>query len=132
MITKNNMIPKFTPEQKIENLKLAIKALRENPIKAKHKMSDEFGGRCCLCVIAHVAEDICGVKRNTFCDFLTPNVNLNEIFPFNNHFIRIGDNILLKGEYASNWNDGSNVEEKTHAEIADMIEEEFLVKTTIS
>jgi len=125
MITKNNMIPTFTPDQKIENLKLAIKALRENPIKAKHKMTDELGGRCCLCVIAHVAEDICGVKRNTFCDFLTPNINLNKIFPFDN--VNVGDNIFLQGEYASNWNDGCNVKEKTHAEIADMIEEEFMI-----
>jgi hypothetical protein len=123
-----NMItmPEFTEEQKKDNLRLAIKALRENPKKAKNLMMDDEGGRCCLCVMAHVAEDICGAERNSFCGSKTPKIDLNKFFYVNNVTFS-GDNFLLKTQYASVWNDGSNgIKEKSHAEIADMIEKEYL------
>jgi hypothetical protein len=115
---------KFTEEQKKDNLRKAVKALRENPKKAKNLMMDENGGRCCLCVMAHVAEDICGEERNSFCSWKTPNIDLDQVFALPDG---CGDNFLLDGQWAAVWNDGANgMEEKSHAEIADMIEKEYL------
>lgn len=118
-------IPKFTEEQKKDNLRLAIKALRENPKKAKEQMMDLVGGRCCLCVMAHVAEDICGAERNSFCGSKNPKIDLSKFF-YVKHVTFSGDNFLLGNLYASEWNDGFYAEEKSHAEIADMIEKEYL------
>jgi hypothetical protein len=121
-----NIPQQFTEEQKKDNLRLAVKALRENPKKAKGQMIDDDGGRCCLCVMAHVAEDICGVERNDFCGTHLPKINLGEVFALFKDKYGIRDNIVLQDEYASVWNDGERVEEKTHAEIADMIEAQYL------
>jgi hypothetical protein len=118
-------IPKFTEEQKKDNLRKAVQALRENPKKAHGQMMNAVGGRCCLCVMAHVAEDICGAERNSFCGDETPNIDLREVFNVK-YCTPTGDNFELSGEYAAVWNDGFNVEEKSHAEIADMIEKEYL------
>ena len=134
IITINIMItiPKFTEEQKKDNLRLAVKALRENPKKATRQMMDDDGGRCCLCVMSHVAEDICGVERNSFCGSETPNIDLRKVFNVEDA-TSTGDNFRVGGQYAAVWNDGANVwndgfdvEEKSHAEIADMIEKEYL------
>ena len=119
-------IPEFTEEQKKDNLRKAVEALRNNPKKAKGQMMDVVGGRCCLCVMAHVAEDICGAGRNSFCGSKTPNIDLREVFNVKDT-PPSGDNFLLGNQYAAVWNDGGiDVEEKTHAEIADMIEKEYL------
>jgi len=118
-------IPEFTEEQKKDNLRKAVEALRNNPKKAKNQMMDVVGGRCCLCVMAHVAEDICGAERNSFCGSETPNIDLREVFNVK-ATTPTGDNFLLGNQYAAVWNDGFNVEEKSHAEIADMIEKEYL------
>jgi hypothetical protein len=118
------MIPTFTEEQKKDNLRLAVKALRENPKKAKGQMIDDDGGRCCLCVMAHVAEDICGVERNSFCSILLPTIDLSDVFAVADY---ASFDVVLGGDAASDWNDGSvGFVEKTHAEIADMIEKEYL------
>jgi uncharacterized protein YqkB len=117
-------IPKFTKEQKKDNLRLAVKALRENPKKATKQMMDDDGGRCCLCVMAHVAEDICGAERNSFCAFLDTKINLAHVFAVN---VDDSHDVLLWDDLASNWNDGDSfLQEKTHAEIADMLEKEYL------
>jgi len=122
-------IPKFTEEQKKDNLRKAVEALRNNPKKAHEQMMDNEGGRCCLCVMAHVAEDICGAEKNSFCGNATPNIDLDQVFALPDG---CGDNFRVGGRYASLWNDGDHddgdiyVEEKTHAEIADMIEKEYL------
>jgi hypothetical protein len=120
------MIPEFTKKQKKDNLKKAVEALRNNPKKTMRKMMDDDGGRCCLCVMAHVAEDICGVPRNSFCGYLTPKIQMSKVFAIAHGKIMVDDNILIQGEYASVWNDGFRVDEKTHAEIADMLEKEYL------
>jgi len=116
----------FTEEQKKENLRLAIKALRENPKKALEEMQDENGGRCCLCVMAHVAEDIMGYERDELCGTMSPLFKMSDVFAVQ-ELDMYPDNVKV-GEYlASRWNDGgNNIEEKTHVEIADMLEKEYL------
>jgi hypothetical protein len=121
-------------EQQKENLKLGIKALRENPLKAKDQMRDSSGGRCCLCVLSEVAEDIQGVPRGTFTyrepdgeDAIVPTSDLAEIFGLHNEFISEQFNFLINHKMASIWNDGLGfTPELSHKEIADMIEKEFL------
>ena len=121
-------------EQQKENLKLGIKALRENPLKAKDQMRDSFGGRCCLCVLSEVAEDIQGVPRGTFTYRepygqydITPTSDLAEIFGLHNESSSGQFNFVINNKMASMWNDGFGYErEASHAEIADMIEKEFL------
>ena len=116
----------FTEEQKKDNLRLAIKALRENPKKANNMMQDNNGGRCCLCVMAHVAEDIMGYERDELCCEALPLFKMSDVFAVQ-ELETFPENIKV-GEYlASRWNDGGdNIEEKTHAEIADMLEKEYL------
>jgi len=121
-------------EQQKENLKLGIKALRENPLKAKDQMRDSSGGRCCLCVLSEVAEDIQGVPRGTFTycepdgeDAIAPTSDLAEIFGLRNVSISQTFNFMINHKMASIWNDGFGyTSELSHAEIADMIEKEFL------
>jgi hypothetical protein len=115
----------FTEEQKKENLRLAIKALRENPKKAKEMMQDGNGGRCCLCVMAHVAEDIMGYKRNELCNEALPLFTMSDVFAVQESKT-FPENVEVGGDLASRWNDGGDdIEEKTHAEIADMLEKEY-------
>jgi len=121
-------------EQQKENLKLGIKALRENPLKAKDQMRDSSGGRCCLCVLSEVAEDIQGVPRGTFTyrephgeDAIVPTSDLAEIFGLHNESSSGQFNFLINDKMASIWNDGFGfTPELSHKEIADMIEKEFL------
>lgn len=121
-------------KQQKENLKLGIKALRENPLKAKEQMRDPFGGRCCLCVLSEVAEDIQGVPRGTFTYRepnegvdLTPTSDLAEIFGLYNESSSGQFNFMINHKMASMWNDGFGfTPELSHAKIADMIEKEFL------
>jgi hypothetical protein len=121
-------------EQQKENLKLGIKALRENPLKAKDQMRDSSGGRCCLCVLSEVAEDIQGVPRGTFTyrepdgeDAIAPTSDLAEIFGLRNESSSPTFNFMINHQMASIWNDGFGfTPEASHAEIADMIEKEFL------
>lgn len=122
----------MTDKQK-ENLKLGIKALRENPAKAKGQMRDDHGGRCCLCVLSEVAEDIEGVPPNTFTyhekygPAILPTSDLSDIFGLPNSNIGVPEfNFNINNVPASNWNDGNDVPELSHVEIADMIEKEFL------
>jgi hypothetical protein len=121
-------------EQQKENLKLGIKALRENPLKAKNQMRDSSGGRCCLCVLSEVAEDIQGVPRGTFTyrepdggNAITPTSDLAEIFGLRNESCSEQFNFMINHQRASKWNDGFGyAREASHVEIADMIEKEFL------
>jgi len=116
----------FTEEQKKENLRLAIKALRENPKKALERMQDENGGRCCLCVMAHVAEDIMGYERDELCGESLPLFKMSDVFAVQ-ELDTFPDNVKVGKYLASRWNDGDdNIEEKTHKEIADMLEKEYL------
>lgn len=115
----------FTEEEKKDNLRLAIKALRENPKKAKEMMQDSNGGRCCLCVIAHVAEDIMGYKRNELCGKNVPLFRMFDVFGTDSARWN-PENISIGSALASAHNDGGDVPEKTHAEIADMLEKKYL------
>ena len=124
-------IPTFTPEQQKENLRLAVADLRANPIKATDSMRDKAGGRCCLCVMAETAERICGLLENELShDSALPTYHLAHVFGLHNIALEenTGFNFTVGGWSATAWNDGSypNTPEKTHGEIADMIEEEFL------
>jgi hypothetical protein len=116
-------IPTFTKEQQKENLKLAVANLRANPLKAKEQMRDDVGGRCCLCVMSDTAEDICGLERQSLetTPFL-PSFELTNIFGIESIF---NDSFLFKinGISASVWNDDYD---KSHTEIADMLEEGYL------
>ncbi len=125
----------FTEEQKKDNLRLAIKALRENPKKAMHMMQDNAGGRCCLCVMAHVAEDIMGYERDELCGIMNPRFDMSAVFgtramqPIGN-FVGDPTNVVIGGVVASRYNDGDSYREGikplSHAEIADMLEKEYL------
>lgn len=127
----------MTNEQK-ENLRLALKALRENPKKAKGQLRDNQGGRCCLCVMGEVAEDINNVKRNSYTPLgaALPLSILADVFGLRNIEYKGSPkfNFLLEDYSASCLNDGiekidehcQGVEEKSHAEIANMIEIEYL------
>jgi hypothetical protein len=118
-------IPKFTEEQKIENLKKGIEALRKNRKKAVGAMKNDRGGRCCLCVLAHVAEDICGVERDTFVGTFMPSIDLREIFAIGS--ITFPENLVVNGQSLSSWNDGSIECKKTsHKKIADMLEKGYI------
>jgi len=124
-------IPSFTPEQQKENLKLGIKALRANPRKARYKMEDSYGGRCCLKVLSDTAEDICGLEMNTLVkNDMHPSPLLSEIYGLPNYIAEdegFFDFLLGKDNIAaSSHNDGASTSEKTHKEIADMIEEQYL------
>lgn len=117
----------MTDEQK-QNLRLALQDLRANPNKAIGHMRNEAGGRCCLCVIAETAAKIKGLDKNAFItNSGFPTCELKEIFGLpNEHQNGTLFNFVIKGSTASCWNDGECVEEKSHVEIADMIEEEYL------
>lgn len=128
----------FTEKQKKDNLRLAIKALRENPKKAISTMQDNAGGRCCLCVISHVAEDIMGYHRDELTGGMLPLFNMCDVFGTDT-IIGAESNIMIDGVLASRYNDGdqSDTEEvdeslktyiraHTHAEIADLLEKAYL------
>jgi hypothetical protein len=118
---------KFTEEQKIENLKKGIEALRKNRKKAVGAMKNDRGGRCCLCVLAHVAEDICGVERDTFVGTCMPTVDLYNVFAINTT-LNFRD-LIVNDQSLSEWNDGSSNAKKTsHKQIADMLEKENIKK----
>lgn len=117
---------KFTKKQKIENLKKGIEALRKNRKKAVGVMKNDQGGRCCLCVLAHVAEDICGVKHDTFVGTFMPTVDLYKVFAINTSNFR---DLIVNGRNLSEWNDGIGECKKTsHKKIADMLEKENIKK----
>lgn len=125
----------FTEEQKKDNLRLAIKALRENPKKAMHMMQDNAGGRCCLCVMAHVAEDIMGYDRGELCGSITPRFDMSAVFGTRvmkppGNFVGDPTNVVIGGVVASSYNDGDGyrdgIKPLSHTEIADMLEKEYL------
>lgn len=115
---------KFTPEQQKENLREAIKDLRENPKKARGQMRDEDGGRCCLCVMVDTAKRITG--RDFYGDYM-PKPAMKEVFGFNFR----EDKLIIDGQeaHADTHNDGlacEKITEKSHKEIADALETQFL------
>ena len=117
---------KFTKKQKIANLKKGIKALRQNKRKARFRMQRSNGGRCCLCVLAHVAEDICKVPRNSFCEDVLPNIDLSEVFA-----IATNNNKMpqVKGIALDRLNDrGISGKACSHKAIAQMLEDEYINK----
>jgi hypothetical protein len=111
----------MTPEQK-ENLKAGIKALRDNPQKANGIMRDENGGRCCLCVLFDTAvERGYTGERNNFMPKDT--LSLANFFGMKCDSM---DEIVIDYHSLQAWNDGADCEEKTHVEIADMLEKKYL------
>lgn len=127
----------FTEEEKKENLRKGVQALRENPRKAIGVMQDCEGGRCCLCVLAHVAEDVCEIPRNSLCGCSLPEFDLRAVFAFRSSGElrpKLFDIPQPDGTYksATAYNDGNihsskpEDREYSHAEIADLIEQHFL------
>ena len=101
-------------------------------------MQDNAGGRCCLCVISHVAEDIMGYHRDELTGGMLPLFNMCDVFGTDT-IIGAESNIMIDGVLASRYNDGdqSDTEEvdeslktyiraHTHAEIADLLEKAYL------
>jgi len=130
------IIPQFTPEQQKENLKKGVEALRSNPLKATGEMSSSDGGRCCLCVLKDVAEDLCGLARGSLlCNVSFPDGKLAEVFGLlpNVKYINYGFDfsLYINDDYtifnASELNDGDGCDELSHKEIADLIEKQYLV-----
>lgn len=117
----------YTPEEQKENLRKGCEALRANEKKAKRVMQDGKGGRCCLCVLAHVAEDIDEVARDAYVGDTLPSERIGYVFGMQNHSYasfntKIGDQTL------TSLNDGVYIlKELSHAEIADLIEKEYLL-----
>ena len=120
-----------TNEQR-ERIKAGVQALRDNPLKAKGWMKKN-GGRCCLCVLEEKAKEIGfkGEGDEEFCDdglanfygFKSEKLELND----SNRSIAIVP--VVSGQTMNKWNDGEShfsIPEKSHKEIADMIEEEYL------
>ncbi len=118
----------LTPEQ-IENGREFLKDLRANQYKATGEMRSQYdytdqevpdGGvaRCCLCVAYDTAQRLGADLPEDDGEVPPP-----EICAFYGWEI---ENPCLDGVSAAVWNDGTNGREmKTHAEIADLFEEEF-------
>lgn len=123
------MIKIYTPEQQKNNLRLAVDALRKNERKATGDMYNETGGRCCLCVMSNLAEDIDGVPRDTYTAEGLPLARVGEVYGLPNSSRGDGAlfNFSIGGHDASCLNDNG----KTHREIAGMIEKEFLTGSKI-
>jgi len=114
---------KLSPIQ-IERIKAGVQALKYNPLKAVGQMRNEDGGRCCLCVLQDKAIEL-GFEGKTDGYFL-PSEFLCEFYGF-----EPDDNKMpvVGGISMENWNDGqgeAHRQEKTHQEIAIMIEQEYL------
>lgn len=124
------MQPTYTPTQQQDNLRRAIDALRANPRKAIGSMQTPDGGRCCLCVLAHVAEDIDGVPRDSYCHDFLPKARLADVFGLKNYYAVYGKfNFKLAGADASLLNDGDesqDIIDMSHKQIADLIEKQYL------
>ena len=119
----------YTKEEQAANLEGACKALEENPKKAKGRMKNESGGRCCLCVMEDYAKSIDEQIKIGLGNF--PNGDLSDFYGLKNMY-ESNDmfNFNFKnGEAASFCNDGSiqyGINEHTHKEIAARIREDFL------
>ena len=117
----------YTKEEQRQNLEGACKALEENPKKAKGRMRDEDGGRCCLCVMEDYAMSIDpDIKKG---GVLTPSLDLEGFYGLkrseNLHGSVFGFNFDFKdGILASEYNDNKN--NHTHKEIAARIRRDFL------
>jgi len=113
--------PQFTERQKKNNLKKGIAALRANKKKAIGRMRRvNTGGRCCLCVLADTAEEICKLRKGSLSGTFFPEINLSKVFAVKSDKDK---NILIGGTTASTLND---TKRKSHAVIADMLEKEYL------
>jgi hypothetical protein len=124
------MQPTYTPAQQQDNLRRAVDALRANPLKAIGSMQTPDGGRCCLCVLAHVAEDIDGVPRGSYCLDYLPKARLSKVFGLpNSHPIKDKFNFKLLAHEASFLNDGDvsqGMPDMSHKQIAHLIEKQYI------
>ena len=116
----------MTETQKI-NLKGAIQALRDNPLKARGEMKNSQGGRCCLCVMDDYAKQ--HVTDVEYCDrrSLFPDKKyFNEVYGFDPKWPVLPFNGYMYD--LAVFNDGSDflgILEHTHKEIADLLEKRF-------
>jgi hypothetical protein len=118
----------LTPEQ-IENGREFLKDLRDNQYKATGEMRSHVDynsetvpdgevARCCLCVAYDTAQRLGAGLPND--DGELPPPEICEVYGWEQ------ENPFLAGAQAAVWNDGTNGRDmKTHAEIADLFEEEF-------
>lgn len=112
-----------------------MEALRANEKKATDIMRNAAGGRCCLCVMSDVAEDIQGLERGSLeLDDALPVSSLSEFYGIPSSAKAGGFSFRLRyGEAhlsVTEINDGSEaVRAATHAEIADLIEQQYLTQS---
>ena len=113
-------------EEQVVRGKAFVEALRNNKKKATGEMRNGFGGRCCLCVALDTALDM-GFEPPICADqfeYLPPK-QMGDFYGWED----LNPNIM--GKNATNHNDGQYEEgnqiyaPKSHAEIADLFEEEF-------
>ncbi len=78
--------------------------------------------------MADVAEDVDGVERGTYsANEMLPLGRLSEVYGIEKaNASPLLYNFAIQGRYASSHNDGAQTSEKTHDEIAEMIEKEYL------
>lgn len=102
-------------EEHAKRLKLGLQRLRENEKKAKERMRDGDGGRCCLCVLQGAAiEQGASIRED---DDELPSFEMADFYGFDYR-----NPSLVLGKTASMLNDGHGVEEFSHKEIADIFE----------
>jgi len=114
----------------IKNIKGAAQAIRNNPRKAKYEMRDSMGGRCCLCVMMDYAEEQGADVKQSEDNDLPAREGMEQFYgikTMNNLTEQNMFDFILQGSPASHHNDGVDIREKTHEEIADMIEKEFIL-----
>jgi hypothetical protein len=122
-------------EDQKSNLRKAVEALRANENKATTSMRNAAGGRCCLCVMSEVAEDMQGLERGSLeLDDALPVSSLSEFYGLPNSAKAGGFSFRLRHGEAhlsvTELNDGSLTKRSlTHAEIADLIEQQYLTQS---
>ncbi len=111
----------MTPEQ-IERNRQFLRDLRANPRKAKGKMHDREGGRCCLCVALNTAVSL-GLELRDPIEMYTslPPRNMGAFYGWGVSNPHLGVNRLKAAQH----NDGKGTPELSHPEIADLFEETF-------
>lgn len=116
-------------EKQTRMLKGACEALRENTQKAKNRMSDINGGRCCLRVMEDFARDNSEVPFVQGCDTAPDRNYFKEVYGIEfSHSFKIEEDGEKLEHSLMNLNDGRLTEERSHVEIAEIIEKEFNLK----
>lgn len=103
--------------------RLLCQALRENKKKAKNRMRDDAGGRCCLCVARDVAIEN-GLALPEECPEKLPEQEVADWYgwDFKVPYLETPDEGLIS---ATSLNDGCDTKERSHKTIASYFEATF-------